>query len=75
MSKLWLTGIKSVTKCEEIIVMLENRCNNLKELKQFEFRVRSGILYGIGSHSKMDQKERDYLKKMQDFTSTFTCFD
>ena len=73
-SKVWLTGLKSVTKCEEIIELLEDRCN-LTELEQFEFRVRSATIYGIGSHSKMDQKERNYLKKMQDFTSTFTSFD
>ena len=47
----------------------------LNELEQFEFRVRNGTIYGIGSHNKMDQKERNYLKKMRDFTSTFTCFE
>ena len=73
-SKVWLTGLKSVTKCEEIIELLEDRCN-LTKLEQFEFCVRSKTIYGIGSHSKMDQKERNYLKKMRDFTSTFTCFD
>ena len=74
-SKLWLRGIKSVAKCEEIIKLLEDRCSNLKELEQFEFRVRNGTIYGIGSHNKMDQKERNYLKKMRDFTSTFKCFE
>ena len=74
-SKLWLTGIKSVTKCEEIIEVLEDRCIDLNELEQFEFRVRNGTIYGIGSHNKTDQKERIYLKKMRDFTSTFTCFE
>ena len=74
-SKLWLTGIKSVTKCEEIIEVLEDRCINLNELEQFEFHVRNGTIYGIGSHNKMDQKERIYLKKMRDFTSTFKCFE
>ena len=74
-SKLWLTGIKSVTKCKETIKLLEDRCINLKELEQFEFRVRNGTIFGIGSHNKMDQKERNYLKKMRDFTSTFKCFE
>ena len=74
-SKLWLRGIKSVTKCEEVIKLLEDRCINLNELEQFEFRVRNGTIYGIGSHNKMDQKERKYLKKMRDFTSNFRCFE
>ena len=74
-SKLWLSGLKSVSKCEEMIEVLEDRCNNLTQLEQFEFHDRSGTIYGIGSHNKMDQKERDYLKKMQEFTSTFTCFE
>ena len=66
-SKLWLTGIKSVTKCEEIIEVLEDRCINLNELEQFEFRVRNGTIYGIGSQDGSERTK--VLKKMRDFTS------
>ena len=79
-SKLWLTGIKSVTKCEEIIEVLEDRCINLNELEQFEFRVRNGTIYGIAyigiriedrkwQNSDFGSERTKVLKKMRDFTS------
>ena len=74
-SKLWLTGIKSDNKCRQIVEILEDRCNNLNELQTFEFRIRSGTIYGIGSHSKEDPKEQDYWKKMRDIVSTFRQYE
>ena len=77
-SKLWLTGIKSDNKCREIVEILEYRCNNLNELQTFEFRIKSGTIYGIGSHRKIDPidpKEKDYLKKIRDIVSTFRNYE
>ena len=74
-SKLWLTGIKSDDKCLQIIKILENRCNNLNELQMFQFRIRSGTIYGIGSHSKIGAEEQAYLKNMRHIISTFRHYE
>ena len=73
-SKLWLTsGIKSRDKCMQMIKMLENRCNNLNELKPSMFRSSSGTSYGIGSQSY--QKEQNDSKKLEDLISTFRRYE
>ena len=73
-SKLWLTsGIKSRDKCMQMIKMLENRCNNLNELKPSMFRSSSGTSYGIGSQSY--QKEQNDSKKLEHLISTFRRYE
>ena len=77
-SKLWLTsGIKSRDKCMQMINILENRCNNLNELKPLMFRWNigpfAGTSYGIGSQSY--QEEKNDSKKLDDFVSTFRRFE
>ena len=77
-SKLWLTsGIKSRDKCMEMIKILENRCNNLTELKLSMYRWNigpfTGISYGIGSQSY--EEEQNDSKKLEDFISTFRRYE
>ena len=77
-SKLWLTsGIKSRDKCMQIIKILENRCNNLTELKLSMFRWNigpfTGISYGLGSQSY--QEEQNDSKRLEDLISTFRHYE
>ena len=77
-SKFWLTsGIKSRDKCMQMIKILENRCNNLTELKLSMFRWNigpfTGTSYGIGSQSY--QEEQNDSKKLEDLISTFRRYE
>ena len=61
-SQLRLTGIESGTKCQQIVKMLEDRCNNLTELKMFEIFRRPGLIYGIESYINSYQERRKSLR-------------
>ena len=70
--QLRLTGIKSATKCQQIVEMLKDRCNNLTELKMFEIFRRPGLIYGIGSYINSYQERR---KSLRDIISTFRRYE
>ena len=77
-SKFWLTsGIKSRDKCMEMIKILENRCNNLTELKLSMFRWNigpfTGISYGIGS--QIYEEEQNDSKILENLISTFRRYE